>query len=374
MRALCRCSHRGPRPSFLCMITVRAARASSTRAHCGSCVVGKQLNRYCSRFRARFGIQSSRPLQVRRCPTTVPAAILAPSASPQSGRGRTGARCSCTGSVPPTQTPVGADHPGQRLRPHVGLLARPASRRAADMVRTAAALASSRTSPFSDAQRDTQTLRSRRAAARRAHGQSGYLGECIQGERTALRQAVHSNGTPLSSTVSLAVMRRMEGVVHTFLTLKGPEHGGGPAAARPAPARAASRRRLPRPLIRPHPGGSIGEADQLFLADIERIRTAFAAPVKGRRHGNGAALQLRQLHGGAPLRRERLGERGVLSPAVMATSVTVFALALTTVTAQVAPSVSASGLWLPGRLRHPTVLNPAQKAKERPSRFAPSRA
>src|SRR3954451_7154600 len=58
-----------------------------------------------------------------------------------------------------------------------------------------------------------------RAAARRAHGQSGYLGECIQGERTALRQAVHSNGTPLSSTVSLAVMRRFRGIVSTFLTL-----------------------------------------------------------------------------------------------------------------------------------------------------------
>jgi hypothetical protein len=106
--------------------------------------------------------QSSRPLQVRRCPTTVPAAILAPSASPQSGRGRLGTRCSCTGSVPrPPNASWPPAHPGQRLRPHVGLLARPASRRAADMVRTAAALASSRASPFSDAQRDTQTLSSR---------------------------------------------------------------------------------------------------------------------------------------------------------------------------------------------------------------------
>ena len=40
------------------MITMRAARASSTRAHCCSCVVGKQLNRYCSRFRARFAYKA----------------------------------------------------------------------------------------------------------------------------------------------------------------------------------------------------------------------------------------------------------------------------------------------------------------------------
>src|SRR4051812_41922568 len=63
--------------------------------------------------------------------------------------------------------------------------------------------------------RDTQTLTAvRAAAALRAHGQGGYLGE-----RTALRQAVHPNGTQLSSTVSLAVMRRFRGIVSTFLTL-----------------------------------------------------------------------------------------------------------------------------------------------------------
>src|SRR3954471_19624089 len=68
--------------------------------------------------------------------------------------------------------------------------------------------------------RGTQTLTAvRAAAALRAHGQGGYLGECIQGERTALRQAVHPNGTPLSSTVSLAVMRHFIGGVRTFLTL-----------------------------------------------------------------------------------------------------------------------------------------------------------
>src|SRR3954453_14019609 len=64
----------------------------------------------------------------------------------------------------------------------------------------------------------------------------------------------------------------------------------------------------------PQPRVSIGEADQLLLADIERIRTALAAPVKGRRHGNRAALQLRQLHGSPPLRRERARERGGLVP------------------------------------------------------------
>ena len=61
---------------------------------------------------------------------------------------------------------------------------------------------------------DTQTLKAvRAAAALRAHGQGGYLGECIQGERTALRQAVHPNGTMLSLTVSLAAMRRFRGIV-----------------------------------------------------------------------------------------------------------------------------------------------------------------
>src|SRR5690349_19664171 len=65
--------------------------------------------------------------------------------------------------------------------------------------------------------RDMQTLTAvRAAAALRAHGQGGYLGECIQGERTALRQAVHPNGTRLSSTVSLALMRRFRGIVSTF--------------------------------------------------------------------------------------------------------------------------------------------------------------
>ena len=59
----------------------------------------------------------------------------------------------------------------------------------------------------------------RAAAALRAHGQAGYLGECIQSERTALRQAVHPNGTPLSSTVSWAVMRPFIGGVRAFLTL-----------------------------------------------------------------------------------------------------------------------------------------------------------
>ena len=138
------------------------------------------------------------------------------------GRGRLGTLCSCTGSVsrPPNASWPPA-HPGQRLRPHVGLLARPASRRAADMVRTAAALASSRASPLRDARRGTQTLTAVRAAAALcAHGQGGCLGERIQGERTALRQAVHPNGTPPSSTVSLAVMRHLEGIV------LGAEHGG----------------------------------------------------------------------------------------------------------------------------------------------------
>src|SRR4051794_11195848 len=87
---------------------------------------------------------------------------------------------------------------------------------------------------------DTQTLKAvRAAAALRAHGQGGYLGECIRGERTALRQAVHPNGTPLSSTVSWAVMRPFIGGVRTFLTLNqvGASEAS-PGAARPPPARA----------------------------------------------------------------------------------------------------------------------------------------
>src|SRR3954453_5645278 len=51
-------------------------------------------------------------------------------------------------------------------------------------------------SPLRDARWGTQTLTAvRAAAALRAHSQGGYLGECIRGERTALRQAVLPNGT-----------------------------------------------------------------------------------------------------------------------------------------------------------------------------------
>src|SRR4051794_25652990 len=47
---------------------------------------------------------------------------------------------------------------------------------------------------------------------------------------------------------------------------------------------------------------SICEADQLFLANVESINVALAAAVKGRRHGNRAALRLWQLDGRPPLR------------------------------------------------------------------------
>src|SRR5215210_7329218 len=47
------------------------------------------------------------------------------------------------------------------------------------------------------------------------------LGECIQGERTALRQAVSPNGAGRSSAVSLAVMRHSGGKVSTLLILYG---------------------------------------------------------------------------------------------------------------------------------------------------------
>src|SRR4051794_23608386 len=40
----------------------------------------------------------------------------------------------------------------------------------------------------------------------------------------------------------------------------------------------------------PHPGGSICEADQPFLADVKRISIALAAPFEGRRHRNHTAL------------------------------------------------------------------------------------
>ena len=51
------------------------------------------------------------------------------------------------------------------------------------------------------------------AAVLRAHGQDGYLDECIRGERTALRQAVRPNGR----SVSLAAMRRFGDIVSTLL-------------------------------------------------------------------------------------------------------------------------------------------------------------
>ena len=58
------------------------------------------------------------------------------------------------------------------------------------------------------------------AAVLRAHGQDGYLGECIRGERTALRQAVQPNGTQLSSATSLAAMRRSDDIVSTSITFR----------------------------------------------------------------------------------------------------------------------------------------------------------
>jgi len=51
------------------------------------------------------------------------------------------------------------------------------------------------------------------AAVLRAHGQDGYLGECIRGERTALQQAVQPNGTNESLTVTWAVMRHSQGII-----------------------------------------------------------------------------------------------------------------------------------------------------------------
>ena len=209
----------------------------------------------------------------------------------------------------------------------------------------------------------TQTLTAVRAAAALcAHSQGGYLGERIRGERTALRQAVLPNGTRPSSTVSSAVMRRLEGVrSSTRFTCIG-DH---------APPHAPSHCAGSAPL---QPRGSIGEADQLFLADIERIRTAFAAPSKVAATETVQPFSFGSFTAVRPFGASGFESVAVLSPAVMATSVTVFALALTTVTAPGGPFVSASGLWLPGRPGHPPVLNPAQQAKGRPSRFAPSQA
>src|SRR3954447_9919535 len=86
-------------------------------------------------------------------------------------------------------------------------------RRASDMARTAAPSAFSiaprpATRGYAHACRPVGA-----AAVLRAHGQDGYLDECIWGERTALRQAVRPNGTSISSTVSLALSRHSEGVV-----------------------------------------------------------------------------------------------------------------------------------------------------------------
>src|SRR3954462_2503075 len=83
--------------------------------------------------------------------------------------------------------------------------------------------------------------------------------------------------------------------------------------------------------------GSIRKADRLFLADVEGLGIALAAALEGRRHGNRAALQLRQ-----PDRRASLGASGfeslvVFSPAVMTIPVAVFAVALMTVTEEGGP-------------------------------------
>src|SRR3954462_15450810 len=56
--------------------------------------------------------------------------------------------------------------------------------------------------------------------------------------------------------------------------------------------------------------GSIRKADRLFLADVEGLGIALAAALEGRRHGNRAALQLRQPDRRASLGRQRLRELG----------------------------------------------------------------
>src|SRR5215210_4101956 len=70
------------------------------------------------------------------------------------------------------------------------------------------------------------------AAALHIHGQGGYLAECIRGERTALRQAVHPNGIQPSLLSSLAAMRPTSGKINIGSPRKGCEtprgrQGGG---------------------------------------------------------------------------------------------------------------------------------------------------
>src|SRR4051812_18475038 len=69
------------------------------------------------------------------------------------------------------------------------------------------------------------------AAALRSHSQGGYCDECIQDERTTLRQALRSNGTCLSSAVTLAVTRRPSGNVSTLLTPRTRPHEAFRASA-----------------------------------------------------------------------------------------------------------------------------------------------
>src|SRR3954466_1062542 len=213
-----RCSHRGPLPSFLCMITMRAARASSTRAHAahassassstGTAVASEQtklpsaagpaLPDNCpSRHPGSKRVTAERTREAWHTVQLYWVRLPPPERQLAAGPSRTAVRAACGASCQARrQTSIrhGAHGCG------IGLL---------------------QSSPLRDARWGTQTLTAvRAAAALRAHSQGGYLGECIRGERTALRQAVLPNGTRPSSTVSAAVMRRLKGVVRTFLTLK----------------------------------------------------------------------------------------------------------------------------------------------------------
>ena len=183
----------------------RAARASSIRARYCSRVIGRQIN---------IGTRWPWSSQARRCPAAVQPAILAPGASGTSGRERP--RRPHNGSAFGVHHPSANEHWDRAswLAGRRGAApAWPATTPACDTAHRAASWAFSTASGPATRGYAHGYKPVGAAAVLRAHGQDGYLGECIRGERTALQQAVQPNGTNKSLTVTLAVMRHSQGII-----------------------------------------------------------------------------------------------------------------------------------------------------------------
>ena len=149
----------------------RAARASSIRARCCSRVIGRQIN---------IGTRWPWSSQARRCSAAVQPAILAPSASGTSGRERP--RRPHNGSAFGVHHPSANEHWDRAswLAGRRGAApAWPATTPACDTAHRAASSAFS-TAPRPATRGYAHACRPVGAAAvLRAHGQDGYLDECI---------------------------------------------------------------------------------------------------------------------------------------------------------------------------------------------------